>query len=88
MFSELSLEFLKISLFDGRYAPNAALGLPLELQGASKIAPGGPRDLELCSRVLKTLTFPENERLACMTALSGTSGNRKIDQGLALGPPF
>ena len=87
-FRSSPLNFLKYRFSTGGYAPNAALGLPLELQGASKIAPVGPRDLELCSRARKTLTFHENERLACMRAPSGTSGNRKIDQGLALGPPF
>ena len=82
------MNFLKYRFSTGEYAPNAALGLPLELQGASKIAPVGPRDLELCSRARKTFTFHENERLARMRAPSGTSGNRKINQGLALGPPF
>ena len=82
------MNFLKYRFSTGGYAPNAALGLPLELQGASKIAPGGPRDLELCSRARETLTFHENERLACMGAPSGTSRNLKIDLGLAPGPPF
>ena len=80
--------FLKYRFSTGGYAPNAALGLPLERQGASKIAPGGPRDPELCSRAGETLTFHENERLAYMRAPSGTSENLKIDHGLAPGPPF
>ena len=87
-FRSSPLNFLKYSFSTGGYAPNAALGLPLERQGASKIAPGGPRDPELCSRAGETLTFHENERLAYMRAPSGTSENLKIDHGLAPGPPF
>ena len=82
------MNFLKYRFSTGGYAPNAALGLPLELQGASKIAPGGPRDLELCSRASETLTFHENERLAYMRAPYGTSENPQIHFGLAPGTPF
>ena len=87
-FRSSPLKFLKYRFSTGGYAPNAALGLPLELQGPSKIAPGGRRDLELCFRARETLTFHENERLACMRAPSGTSDNPQIHLGLAPGTPF